>query len=240
MANHLGGAIFDVDGCWSTRRTNGPGAMRSKSSWRRNGATSSRVLEVHPAGLSASHVRQAALHGAQATLEYFDVPDAATRSRAYGDRKQSMVIELCERLRLAQLQLRGGADLAGRHREPSLGRGARWPAPRRPTAWRAMGDMYATAKGGGMCGWAACLATAWSSRRHGSSSATSRWRGGGDQADRWGTAQQTERGLLGPDELPLLRHLYEVVVLERPVDIPWESFLGAASYAPRAAESRPV
>ena len=38
--------------------------------------------------------------------------------------------------------------------------------------------------------------------------------------------KQTERGLLGPDELPLLRHLYEVVVLERPVDIPWESFFG--------------
>ena len=34
--------------------------------------------------------------GAQAALEYFDVPDAETRSRAYGDRKQSMVIELIE------------------------------------------------------------------------------------------------------------------------------------------------
>jgi hypothetical protein len=82
---------------------------------------------LHRARLSAGHVRQAALRDAQATLEHFDVPDAATRSRAYGDRKQSMVIELCERLRLAQLQLRGGADLAGRHREPSLGRVARWP-----------------------------------------------------------------------------------------------------------------
>jgi beta-phosphoglucomutase len=34
--------------------------------------------------------------GAQAALEYFDVPDAETRSRTYGDRKQSMVIELIE------------------------------------------------------------------------------------------------------------------------------------------------
>lgn len=34
--------------------------------------------------------------GAQAALEYFDVPDAETRSKAYGDRKQSMVIELIE------------------------------------------------------------------------------------------------------------------------------------------------
>jgi glycerol-3-phosphate dehydrogenase (NAD(P)+) len=50
----------------------------------------------------------------------------------------------------------------------------------------------------------------------------------------------TERGLLGPDELPLLRHLYEVVVLERPVDIPWESFFGAASTprVPRRADRR--
>jgi beta-phosphoglucomutase-like phosphatase (HAD superfamily) len=34
--------------------------------------------------------------GAQSALEYFDVPDAETRSRAYGERKQSMVIELIE------------------------------------------------------------------------------------------------------------------------------------------------
>jgi beta-phosphoglucomutase len=34
--------------------------------------------------------------GAQAALEYFGVPDAERRSRTYGDRKQSMVIELIE------------------------------------------------------------------------------------------------------------------------------------------------
>jgi beta-phosphoglucomutase len=34
--------------------------------------------------------------GAQSALEYFGVPDAETRSRTYGDRKQSMVIELIE------------------------------------------------------------------------------------------------------------------------------------------------
>jgi beta-phosphoglucomutase len=34
--------------------------------------------------------------GAQAALEYFGVPDAATRSKEYGDRKQSLVIELIE------------------------------------------------------------------------------------------------------------------------------------------------
>jgi beta-phosphoglucomutase len=34
--------------------------------------------------------------GAQAALEYFAVPDAASRARVYGDRKQSMVVELIE------------------------------------------------------------------------------------------------------------------------------------------------
>jgi beta-phosphoglucomutase len=34
--------------------------------------------------------------GAQAALEYFDVPDAERRSRDYGDRKQTMVIELID------------------------------------------------------------------------------------------------------------------------------------------------
>jgi len=36
----------------------------------------------------------------------------------------------------------------------------------------------------------------------------------------------TERGLIGPDELPLLRHLYEVIALERPLDVPWARFFG--------------
>jgi beta-phosphoglucomutase-like phosphatase (HAD superfamily) len=34
--------------------------------------------------------------GAQAALEYFNALDAATRSKAYGDRKQSIVIDLIE------------------------------------------------------------------------------------------------------------------------------------------------
>jgi glycerol-3-phosphate dehydrogenase (NAD(P)+) len=37
----------------------------------------------------------------------------------------------------------------------------------------------------------------------------------------------TQRGLVGPDDLPLLRHLYEVIALERPVDMPWDAFFGA-------------
>ncbi len=36
----------------------------------------------------------------------------------------------------------------------------------------------------------------------------------------------TERGLVGEDEFPLMRHLYEVVGLERPVNMPWHRFLG--------------
>lgn len=36
----------------------------------------------------------------------------------------------------------------------------------------------------------------------------------------------TERGIVAADEFPLLRHLYEVVALERPLEIPWSSFFG--------------
>jgi glycerol-3-phosphate dehydrogenase (NAD(P)+) len=36
----------------------------------------------------------------------------------------------------------------------------------------------------------------------------------------------TERGLVAPGDLPLLRHLHEVIALERPVDMPWSSFFG--------------
>jgi glycerol-3-phosphate dehydrogenase (NAD(P)+) len=35
-----------------------------------------------------------------------------------------------------------------------------------------------------------------------------------------------ERGAIPPDAFPLLRHLYEVIELERPVDMPWSSFFG--------------
>ncbi len=37
----------------------------------------------------------------------------------------------------------------------------------------------------------------------------------------------TERGIVGEERFPLLRHLYEVVGLDQPVDIPWGSFFGA-------------
>ncbi len=36
----------------------------------------------------------------------------------------------------------------------------------------------------------------------------------------------TERGVVNPEQFPLLRHLYEVVGLDRSVNVPWDSFFG--------------
>ena len=36
----------------------------------------------------------------------------------------------------------------------------------------------------------------------------------------------TERGVVAPDDFPLMRHLHEVVALERPLTIPWSRFFG--------------
>lgn len=36
----------------------------------------------------------------------------------------------------------------------------------------------------------------------------------------------TERGLVGVEEFPLLRHLYDVVGLQKPLDMPWGTFFG--------------
>ncbi len=36
----------------------------------------------------------------------------------------------------------------------------------------------------------------------------------------------TERGIVAAGDFPLMRHLYEVVELERPVAMPWEAFFG--------------
>lgn len=35
-----------------------------------------------------------------------------------------------------------------------------------------------------------------------------------------------ERGLVAPDDFPLMRHLYEVVANDEPVNMPWETFFG--------------
>ncbi len=37
----------------------------------------------------------------------------------------------------------------------------------------------------------------------------------------------TERGIIGPGDFPLLRHLHEVIEHERPVAMPWGAFFGA-------------
>jgi glycerol-3-phosphate dehydrogenase (NAD(P)+) len=46
----------------------------------------------------------------------------------------------------------------------------------------------------------------------------------------------TDRGLIGPDELPLLRSLYAVIAEERPLAIPWSSFFGEAGAVTPARE----
>lgn len=37
----------------------------------------------------------------------------------------------------------------------------------------------------------------------------------------------TERGVLQPDQFPLLRHLHEVVAKDGAVNVPWKTFFGA-------------
>jgi glycerol-3-phosphate dehydrogenase (NAD(P)+) len=36
----------------------------------------------------------------------------------------------------------------------------------------------------------------------------------------------TERGVVGEGDFPLMRHLYEVIALERPLNMPWTLFFG--------------
>jgi glycerol-3-phosphate dehydrogenase (NAD(P)+) len=36
----------------------------------------------------------------------------------------------------------------------------------------------------------------------------------------------TERAVIKPEDFPLLRHLYEVIALERPLTIPWSDLFG--------------
>jgi glycerol-3-phosphate dehydrogenase (NAD(P)+) len=39
----------------------------------------------------------------------------------------------------------------------------------------------------------------------------------------------TERGVVAPDDFPLLRHLHEVIAEEVPLEIPWDRFFGGGS-----------
>ncbi len=42
-------------------------------------------------------------------------------------------------------------------------------------------------------------------------------------------AELTERGTIEPTDFPLMRHLHEVVVQDRPLQIPWDEFFGGES-----------
>jgi glycerol-3-phosphate dehydrogenase (NAD(P)+) len=53
----------------------------------------------------------------------------------------------------------------------------------------------------------------------------------------------TERGVVDAGAFPLMRHLYEVIGLERPLDIPWSTFFGGEPGTPQvsgAAAARAV
>jgi glycerol-3-phosphate dehydrogenase (NAD(P)+) len=47
------------------------------------------------------------------------------------------------------------------------------------------------------------------------------------------------REMVSPEDFPLLRHLYEVIALAQPVDIPWSSFFGGEPGHDRAAARAP-
>ena len=36
------------------------------------------------------------------------------------------------------------------------------------------------------------------------------------------------RGVIGPEDFPLMRHLHAVVAKDEPLDMPWESFFGGS------------
>ncbi|HKH76329.1 MAG TPA: HAD-IA family hydrolase [Rubrobacteraceae bacterium] len=101
MANGFRGAIFDVDGVlvdsphekawreglrqlmegeWSD--------IRDQTSW----APDAFTPQVYQREMSG----KPRYKGAQAALEYFEVPDAERRAQEYGDRKQEMIVELIE------------------------------------------------------------------------------------------------------------------------------------------------
>jgi beta-phosphoglucomutase len=101
VANHFDGAIFDVDGVLvdSPHERAWRDALKElmETKWSDLQPSSSYSPErFTPQVYEQVMSGKPRLSGAQAALEYFDVPDAATRSKAYGDRKQSLVIELIE------------------------------------------------------------------------------------------------------------------------------------------------
>ena len=91
----------------------------------------------------------------------------------------------------------------------------------------AVGDMYVTSAGGRnirvgrLLGAGVGFAEAWERLDHITleGAAAIRVIGGA-------LPKLTERGVVRAEDFPLLRHLHEVVALERPVDMPWSRFFG--------------
>jgi beta-phosphoglucomutase len=101
VADQFGGAVFDVDGVLvdSPHERAWRDALKElmETEWSDLQPCSSYSPErFTPQVYQQVMSGKPRYSGAQAALEYFDVPNAATRSRTYGDRKQSMVIELIE------------------------------------------------------------------------------------------------------------------------------------------------
>jgi beta-phosphoglucomutase-like phosphatase (HAD superfamily) len=101
VANHFGGAIFDVDGVLvdSPHERAWRDALKElmETEWSDlQPASSYSPDRFTPQVYEQVMSGKPRFSGAQAALEYFDVPDAAARSKAYGDRKQSIVIGLIE------------------------------------------------------------------------------------------------------------------------------------------------
>lgn len=101
MANGFRGAIFDVDGvlvdsphekAWreglKQLMENDWSDIRDQTSWSPDAFTP----QVYQREMSG----KPRYKGAQAALEFFEVPNAEERAQEYGDRKQEMIVELIE------------------------------------------------------------------------------------------------------------------------------------------------
>ena len=101
MATGFRGAIFDVDGvlvdsphekAWREGlrqlMENEWSGIRDQTSWSPEAFTP----QVYHREMSG----KPRFKGAQAALEYFNVPDAERRAQEYGDRKQEMIVDLIE------------------------------------------------------------------------------------------------------------------------------------------------
>ena len=101
MATEFRGAIFDVDGVLvdSPHERAWRDALKElmETTWKDvQPETSYSPERFTPQVYQQVMSGKPRFAGAQAALEYFDVPDAETRSRTYGGRKQAMLTKLIE------------------------------------------------------------------------------------------------------------------------------------------------